>query len=103
MNNLIDRLLTVGRARSKMNNLIDRRAAIETADVIWTAARELVLERLKDLPSTDAVEVVRCKDCTHSDWYTSIDGKHKCYCMAHSGCGFGEMDFCSYGERKADG
>ena len=99
MNNLIDRLLTVGKARSRMNNLIDRRAAIETADVIWTAARELFLERLKDLPSADAVEVVRCKDCIYqTESWSGIK-----YCEAHGDHIGKDYDYCSNVRRKDNG
>ena len=52
---------------------------------------------LKDIPSADVVEVVRCKDCIHNDqckhrvvmWVEDpINTWHK------------DIDFCSYGERK---
>ncbi len=47
------------------------------------------------LSAADAVEVVRCKDCTHFDgkWFCKI-------------CGVPSRkpdDFCSYGERKDNG
>lgn len=54
----------------------------------------LLEEWVRSVSAVDAVEVVRCKDCTEWDkkeqecshWY-----------------GFREKDFCSYGERRADG
>ena len=50
---------------------------------------------IRDMPTVDAVEVVRCKDCK---WCVSSVCRH----------GFGlnwsrEDDFCSYGERRTDG
>ena len=59
-------------------------------------------EALGRVESVDAVEVVRCKDCRFSDWYTAVDGKERCYCMEHDSSGHEEMDFCSYGERDSD-
>lgn len=49
--------------------------------------------------SVDAVEVVRCKDCKHSDWYTR-KGQHRCYCMENQIYGLTENDYCSRGERS---
>ena len=52
------------------------------------------VKALKELPSVDAVEVVRCKDCKYAY-------KFKC-AFAYSRFPKDD-DFCSYGERKADG
>lgn len=54
-----------------------------------------VVRYLNTLPTVDAVEVVRCKDCVHYDGEGCLQT-------------YGEfepnlMDFCSYGERKDDG
>ena len=60
-----------------------------------------VWERLKKYEDSDAVEVVRCKDCKY--WQDNNDG------YPHEECrwGHGETpdanDFCSYGERKNNG
>lgn len=67
--------------------------------------RELFLfnRALSEMPTVDAVPVVRCKDCVHynnersmyDDDYCGIlyycDGTHRTVC---------EQDFCSYGKRK---
>lgn len=50
-------------------------------------------EEIKRLPTVDAVEVVRCRDCK--------------YWVYPNTCGFEtitryELDFCSMGERKED-
>ena len=51
---------------------------------------------LREAPTVDAVEVVRCKDCKHyHDFETHFDCNHICgmdYVQPN--------DFCSYGERK---
>jgi len=50
---------------------------------------------LGELPSADAVEVVRCKDCKH---LFEDNGCPLRYFKTHR-----EDDFCSYGERRTDG
>ena len=71
-----------------------------------------VLDSIDSQPTVDAVEVVRCRDCTYwgdedgklqgSDGVLfarckahnyMIDGRHTGWCPS-------ENDFCSYGERK---
>ena len=71
-----------------------------------------VLDSIDSQPTVDAVEVVRCRDCTYwgdedgklqgSDGVLFarckahnylIDGRHTGWCPS-------ENDFCSYGERK---
>ena len=52
-----------------MSDSISRQDAIELAEKVngnmtW-ADRDELIKQLKALPSTDAVEVVRCKDCKH--------------------------------------
>lgn len=93
-----------------MADLIDRQAAIDAVQEelnkqersrlvnIWTTAevRFVVVELiLKMLPTADAVEVTRCKDCE----YWRGEGKYCDYDMS----GLAD-DYCSWGERrKADG
>ena len=65
---------------------------------------------LKDVPSVDAVEVVRCKDCKHWQAKPNEDEEdnenngfatwYDCDKTCHI-CGNGN-DYCSYGERKDD-
>lgn len=61
-----------------------------------------VRKKLQGLPTVDAVEVVRCKDCVH---YDEI-GREYGYCyywdyeQGMSPNCVDADDFCSYGERK---
>lgn len=62
-----------------------------------------VIDRLKEmpiqpLPSADVVEVVRCKDCKHSE-YREDYGDYECEA---SGCGlvYNADFYCADGERK---
>lgn len=115
-----------------MADLIDRQAVQEMVDRIgdihpyrqignresysqyneaWTDAINRVDAELNSLPSTDAVEVVRCKDCKHwipYDWMFSEVWKSQNiddYTESEIGCTYcdmsmGAVDYCSRGERK---
>ena len=54
----------------------------------------------EEIPTVDAVEVVRCKDCKH------FGGHGVCHCHAADENGtpifVREDDFCSYGERRTN-
>ena len=69
----------------------------------WDPARADVctLKRLKNAPPVDAVPVVRCKDCKHSEpWYKD---KYRCFLWVETGIDVFEDGFCSHGERKGGG
>ena len=59
-----------------------------------------VVRYLNTLPTVDAVEVVRCRDCIHYDFGVCLkiysDGAVSQYAWQERN----EDDFCSYGERK---
>ena len=73
---------------------------------------ESVMEYIEHIPTVDAVEVVRCKDCQHYFQSYGHCNKHSGRCDRHSedpdqsisGFGFSfwvnEDDFCSYGEKR---
>ena len=95
-----------------MADLIDRQAAIDAfTDEIQVTGRanaesvkayvKLVVDRIKRLPSAQP-EIIRCKDCKWSDWYTAADGHRYCYCMETGNGGRTEDDFCSYAERQEE-
>ena len=62
-----------------------------------------LLEQIKDTPTADVVEVVRCKDCKYYKEYVSHRGSAMmCFCPCSIG-GQGKKkpdDYCSYGERN---
>lgn len=61
--------------------------------------------RIKDLqnaPTIDAVPVVRCPDCKYSSPKHHFDIFEWVYCKKWN-TEIKKNDFCSYGERKADG
>ena len=53
---------------------------------------------LREAPTVDAVEVVRCRECKQGE-IDDPDFPDQYYC--HAGCGWNNGGFyCSYGERK---
>ena len=89
-----------------MADLIDRKSAIDEAYavIVDDAVYDVVqVETLEALPSVDAVEIVRCKDCTHR----CFDNRFGFMCNCDTGDPY-EMGrnaynddwFCADGERK---
>lgn len=71
-------------------------------DKIISTTYQLTADELNSLPTIDAVEVVRCRDCKFSELFQNDSrGVMARYCKAFT---FKRMvadnDFCSYGERK---
>lgn len=56
-----------------------------------------VIETVREMPTADAVEVVRCKDCK---WFR-IDN-NELWCGHTDGMCIEELAFCSDGERRHD-
>lgn len=98
-----------------MADLIDRQAAIDMfqrmayddwnqgVSTTWANAFSECADMVADIPSADAVEVVRCKDCKHwdaSDIHSTICPNNK-RCKGIIGKMYTEPDYyCAYGERK---
>lgn len=68
-------------------------------------SKEQMLLVLSQVEPADVVEVVRCKDCKHSEPSTkhenckNIENKFWCWVQADV---WSDNDFCSYGERRED-
>ena len=59
-----------------------------------------VIQQVKDMPTTDVVEVVRCKDCKHhEELLNNNDGKVLCWVHGLDVV-VDESGYCNYGERK---
>lgn len=89
-----------------MNDCISRKAAINAicrdwcnrdycGDCFFHGARQAI-DVLKALPSADAVEVVRCKDCDSAECSGVM-----IYCLTH-GCYMRDNDFCNYGHKDGE-
>ena len=88
-----------------MDDLIRKQTILNMLDTeqfenqLYTQSERDLLARIwfavNAIPTVDAVEVVRCKDCKH---LFEDNGCPLRYFKTHR-----EDDFCSYGERKTDG
>ena len=87
-----------------MSEYIERKAVINKVNEIPAHfdngdiryGTELAIQTIKDTPTADVVEVVRCKDCRHyvAEYCTrDIKSRTNMFYMRAD-------DFCSYGERK---
>lgn len=89
-----------------MSEYIERKATIkrieeipahfDSSDIKYGI--ELALQEIKDVPTADVVEVVRCKNCKHFRFLDSLNMYGKCS-QAHIRI-VKPYGFCSYGERK---
>ena len=73
--------------------ICDRESGVPLALAEWLA------NVVRNAPTVDAVEVVRCKDCTFCV-FNSSNETFKCRSMNGMYRTVGPDDFCSYGERK---
>lgn len=67
----------------------------------FETVRTVTDKEIAEIPTVDAVEVVRCRDCKHWDAETWFCDNHSTF--DHHGLEwnmFAPNDFCSYGERK---
>lgn len=90
-----------------MTRYIDANAFLK--DILTAGIGKTIIEysesdigyMIRNRPTVDAVEVVRCKDCFgRSCWEKDNNGCDICWV---SGMYVrGEDDFCSYGERRKD-
>ena len=61
---------------------------------------EQIVERLKNDPDSEWVEVIRCKDCKYCEhWYAD---KGRCFLWHDGGIDVFEDGFCNYAERRED-
>ena len=92
------RLINVNKVIDEMQKCIDE--SPYERDSIASYTFGAIIECLKQEPTVDAVEVVRCKDCKY--WWKEVE------LCTHPKCCDGmvavveapKTHFCSYGERK---
>ena len=61
------------------------------------------IKDLDDVPTVDAVPVVRCKDCKYCSIDRYADGNIPNYVCIEMDCGVEADGFCSWGDRRIDG
>lgn len=57
------------------------------------------VRHIRNTPTEDVVEVVRCKDCKWAERYRTVRGTFFA-CAEHCVSALSADDYCSYGERK---
>lgn len=80
-----------------MDDLIYRQDAFDAIQCDWCK------DPIKNLPSVDAVEVVRCKDCKYFElnhWDGIIITAHEICNKWADGCKTNKDGYCFLGERK---
>ena len=96
-----------------MQRLIDAEKVYEVLTDYYHHRTEIQHEALKEaiskVPTVDAVEVVRCKDCKwyEESIYPELRPTRFCYRLTnnkgvHIGYNWDGNDFCSYGERREE-
>lgn len=66
--------------------------------ILWAEGIEFAIDAVKEAPTIDAVEVVRCKDCKHTE---PISGVRWCNAWGRVN-GMGDDGFCNYGEKRGE-
>lgn len=57
-------------------------------------------DEIEEMPTVDAVPVIRCKDCKNSDpWYAD---ERRCFLWSENGISVFDDGFCNYAERKEE-
>ena len=87
--------------------LVDADEAYKVLTDYYHHGTEIQHKALKEaigrVPSIDAVEVVRCKDCVNCSECITDDGMYIYIRCLRNGATIYEDDFCSWGERRKDG
>ena len=61
---------------------------------------ELVVDRLRNDPEAEWIEVTRCKECVY--WEQTMNDKGVCKDMYGFGRWWKEDDYCSHAERRGE-
>ena len=82
-----------------MDKYIKREDALDAVlfALAGTGYQSRAITAIRDVPTADVVEVVRCKDCIYR--YKDIDGD---FCCDLDDCYAGDTGFCHYGKRRTD-
>lgn len=92
------------------DDLISRQAILDMLEDInnhiidgYGYKHDWCVEWVKGLPSIDAVQVIRCKDCEYWDtsWKPTRAKEGEYWCSAHD-IYMGAEDYCSQAERKSN-
>lgn len=100
-----------------MNDLIYRQTAVDAlksmavplykdlaCEDIWERDRTLdnAIEKMVEIPSVDAVPVIRCKDCKYMTEHYDTDGNVPYWTCSEWDSGTDYDGFCHYAERRTN-
>ena len=89
------RLIDADKLMEELDNIVYTRKATDRHTL-------QIVSAIRNAPTVDAVEVVRCKDCKYWDCYGEGEShKGDCLELKLDTCIY-EDDYCSYGERKEE-
>ena len=92
------RLIDANKAQAVLVNMAEH--LLEAGNPEMAGAVGYAAEVIGNQRTVDAVEVVRCKDCTY--WDKAVVNKKGFLICPASGMEIKCDDFCSYGERRAE-
>lgn len=88
--------------RIDANTLIERFSGGDAMKSMSESLHDSIfVEELRNAPTVDAVEVVRCKDCRHCKYQDEDDDRGD-YDIHDTWTTRTPESFCSYGERRPD-
>ena len=90
--------ITAHVGKGKMMRLIDAEPILMRWNTEALGRREMY----EIVKNASVIDIVLCKDCKFSNWYTGGDGRPYNYCTELERGGFEEADYCSFAERKDD-
>ena len=101
------RLIDGGALIEKFNEKADMAECLVDARTAERFATFCALaDAVEEMPTVDAVPVVRCKDCMHYLIVDEFEGGKRYMCKVNHFSYInsdGDMHYCSYGERKNGG
>ena len=82
-----------------MAEYIKREDALDAVlfSLVGTGHQSQAIYAIRDVPTADVVEVVRCKDCVFC-----VKTQGACIWCRLNDCRFDKDGFCSYGERRSN-
>ena len=104
MSDYIDRHAAIDAVHKSIFDFFDICDDDEESPMTYKDERLLELNKaitiqIKAVPSADAVEVVRCKDCKYYYYADNRIPSERGWACANDGCYSSQNDYCSWGER----
>lgn len=99
--------ISIQEAIEKINERARETFTLASGYEYYLGALHDVADDLRQMPTVDAVPVVRCKDCKYyeeqdGDDYEGEQGEDSWGVCRNTGAGMMRCGYCSYGERKDD-